>query len=359
MVQHEPLIPEALLSRSRKILFITHLAIGDFTYLQSFFRLFSEKYPHIKIDLWVDEVRRTRLFWQWKHLKNYVLFDWLKESGLFNKIYGGTYSWRRFNQKINLAKKEEYPIVVSLCIVRSDFYTKIARRISKKGFVCAILKKRKKRNCCCGVEHVTDIYEKWFSEIFGITAAPDKVAPFISIPKKWISYAKLKFAKWGIKPKVSRFEKVIFINSFAKNVTRCWPVDRLVRLIFSLREEELFQDAYFIVNVEPRFEKQIRAFLSNYCLHRVILFTADHNFFQLPAVISLCDLVVSVETSIIHIASALKIPVVALMRRKNPEWRPFDTKNSRVVLAPDRSGWVEDIPLQMVDDEVRSFMRSL
>ena len=54
-----PLIPAELLQKSDKILFIAHLALGDFTYLQNGFRAFAAAYPHMQIHLWVDEVRRT------------------------------------------------------------------------------------------------------------------------------------------------------------------------------------------------------------------------------------------------------------------------------------------------------------
>jgi hypothetical protein len=91
---HHQLIPEELLQRSRKILFISHLAIGDFAYLQNYFLAFSRKYSHLKVDLWVDEVRRTWLFWRWPHLRKYALYDWVEQCPCFNKIYRRTYSLR-------------------------------------------------------------------------------------------------------------------------------------------------------------------------------------------------------------------------------------------------------------------------
>jgi hypothetical protein len=38
MRQDDTLIPADLLKKSDKILFIAHLALGDFTYLQNFFK---------------------------------------------------------------------------------------------------------------------------------------------------------------------------------------------------------------------------------------------------------------------------------------------------------------------------------
>jgi ADP-heptose:LPS heptosyltransferase len=364
------LVPEALLARSKKILFITHLAIGDFTYLQNYFKLFSEKYPHIKIDLWVDEVRRTRCFWYWGGMKNYVLFDWVKTSGLFNKIYFGTYSWGRFYKIFRAARSEEYPIVISLCTLRSRFYVKYSRHVSQDGFVSGVVYERHKKlrstkkldsyvliSASEKKSHVSLTYQEWFEKLFGLSVNPVQREPFVHIPKEWVSYGKLKFTQWGIRNK--RYEKVVFINSFAKNVLRCWPIDRVVKLIHALQKLEGYEDAYFIINVEPHFYGSVRDLFSNFCLSRVILFTAHTNFFQLPAIMSLCDLVISVETSIIHLASALKIPVVALMRQKTPEWCPFYKDQSIVISAKNRRDWVEDIPLKTVINGVKGFNLTL
>ena len=57
---------------------------------------------------------------------------------------------------------------------------------------------------------------------------------------------------------------------------------------------------------------------------------------------------ISVETSVMHLASALKVPVVALMRTKNPEWRPWDEQRSFVVHAANRQDWVKDITVDKV-----------
>ena len=73
MFKQDPLVSDKQLEKIDKILFITHLAIGDFTYLQNYFKAFKDAYPHITIDLWVDEVRRTRLFWRWNKLKKYSI----------------------------------------------------------------------------------------------------------------------------------------------------------------------------------------------------------------------------------------------------------------------------------------------
>jgi ADP-heptose:LPS heptosyltransferase len=59
--------------------------------------------------------------------------------------------------------------------------------------------------------------------------------------------------------------------------------------------------------------------------------------------LSECDLIVSVETAVMHLANAVHVPVVALMRQKTPEWVPVDKANSTVITALQRRGWVDAI----------------
>lgn len=81
---------------------------------------------------------------------------------------------------------------------------------------------------------------------------------------------------------------------------------------------------------------------------RTELFSAEENFFQLPAILEQCDLIVSVETAIMHLANAVHVPVIALMRQKNPEWVPIDRANSTVITAAGRGDWVKAVSVEQV-----------
>jgi len=48
-----------------------------------------------------------------------------------------------------------------------------------------------------------------------------------------------------------------------------------------------------------------------------------------------------------HLANAVGVPVVALMRRNHPEWVPIDRDRSTVLMVPDIDDWVTRIA---VDD---------
>ncbi len=360
------LIPAAVLDKADKILIIGHFALGDFTYLQNYFYQIAEQYPHLKIHVWVDEVRRSWRFWQWKHLKKYALYDWLEACPFIEKIYKETYSPIGNQRCIKQAQREEYPIVVSLSTIRHHRYARLARRISPRGFVAALrpslkwyepFKKWSFGLCNASLpikettqpnQHISDRYALWFEHLFGLVVPAAKRYPFISIPNEWIAYAKLLFLKWGIDKQTKPFGRVMFINPFAKNPKRSWPLERVLELIVALCRKDEYGDVSFVVNTVPEELARVRAFFSKHSLNHTFLFSAEANFFQLPAVLSLCDVIVSVETSIMHFASALHVPVVALMRQKNPEWAPINKENSLIILAKTRNSVVADIPVAEV-----------
>ena len=49
-----------------------------------------------------------------------------------------------------------------------------------------------------------------------------------------------------------------------------------------------------------------------------------------------------------HLANAVHVPVIALMRQKNPEWVPIDRAHSVVITTQKRSEWVDAIPVEQV-----------
>lgn len=373
---HAPLIPADLLRKSDKILFVAHLALGDFAYLQNCFKAFSEAYPSVKMHLWVDEVRRTRKASQWEHLKKYSLYDWLAECPYFEKVYDQTYSPALFKQSLREAQQQAYPIVVSLAVLRRHVYAKLVRKISPHGFVVG----QKKRVRLLDIRkhliyrkldaaipayiisggderHISDIYAGWFSTLFGIDLTPSERFPFVDIPEEWMRYAREQFAAWGFtRGDGEPAAKVVFLNSFSKSIERNWPLERMIELIHAMREQAAWHDTCFVINVVPEELNRVRQLFAGRMPARTQLFSADKNFFQLPAVLRLCDLVISVETATMHLANAVHVPVIALMRQKNPEWVPIDRENSLVITVARRNDWVDTITVERVMAALRQFM---
>jgi ADP-heptose:LPS heptosyltransferase len=364
---HNQLIPEELLLRSRKILFISHLAIGDFAYLQNYFLAFSRKYPHLKMDLWIDEVRRTWLFWRWPHLKKYALYDWVEQCPCFNRIYRRTYSPPARWVSLSKARDEDYPIVITLATLRPHRYARLARFISPSGFIVGMVKRTRPwkviKNYAFGrldgrlseekaalptIRHVTDMYSHWFERLCGLTLPTDQQTPFITVPSEWVDWAEKHFHL--NEPQRGRPGpcKRMFVNPYAKDKKRCWPLPVVHRFLSDLRKKDAWNDTQFIINTPPETKQKTASFFRDHPVAGIVLFTADENFFQLPAVLSLCDIVISVETSVMHLASSLNVPSVALMRRKNPEWAPWNRERCVIITCRARKDWIEDISAEEV-----------
>ncbi len=357
-----PLVDPRRLERADKILFVAHLALGDFTYLQACFQAFARAWPHLKVHLWVDERRRTSRASEWEHLRKYALYDWLDACPYFDKVYKETYSPALLRRSIAQAQAESYPVVVSLAELERHRYAQLARKLGPDGFVVGQKKRVRRydlfkhlcyRNLDAFIpayrhadrpdQHISDIYAGWFTQLFGMQIAPEARYPALAIPERWTRWAHEQCAAWGMGRPAGAAGKVVFLNAFSKSVERSWPLERIIELVHAMRARDGWRDAAFIVNVVPEAMARARVLFAGHELGRTQLFSAEENFFQLPAILGQCDLVVSVETAVMHLANAVHVPVIALMRQKTPEWAPIDRANSTVITVAGRNDWVDRI----------------
>jgi ADP-heptose:LPS heptosyltransferase len=368
MAETVPLVPSGLLAGASRILFVTHLAIGDFTYMQACLRAFARAHPHVRIHLWVDERRRTADPSAWPHLRKYALYDWLAACPWIDKVYDSTYSPAAFEHSVDEARALDYPVVASLAVVDCHRYARLARRISPRGFVVGLKKPAERllhmpsrwggyrrldaalpmyTAADCADRHISDIYAGWFARCFGVDVPPAARLPRMEIPERWVRAAHAQFAAWGFA--VGR--PVVFVNAYSKSPDRTWPLERVAALARALQTRPAWRDAGIIVNAVPEELDSARRMFERRpdpALAHVRLFSADEHFFQLPAVMRLCGLVISVETAVMHLANAVGVPVVALMRRNCPEWVPIDRERSTVLMVPDIDDWVTRIALDDV-----------
>lgn len=358
----QTLVPRDILDRpGGKILFITHLAIGDFVYLQNCFAAFSRQYPHLRVDLWVDELRRSDDPDKWPALKKYSLYDWLDDCPYFGKIHKETYSTGLLGKSTAAARAENYDIVAYLTTLRSrpPGYARLARSIAPRGFVAGIkspfrllkphlgiayknldatipLYRRPKTN----PPHISNVYAGWFKTLFDIDIPPAARLPFINVPGRWRQEAGERLASWGAD---GGRRPIVLINIVAKSPQRSWTLENAAALMRAMRQTARWGACIFIINTMPEELPATQAFAESCGIADVHAYSAVDNFFQLPAMLARCDLAISVETAVMHLANAVRVPVVALMRQQNPDWAPLDSSISTVVTTRRRYEWIKDI----------------
>ena len=123
--------------------------------------------------------------------------------------------------------------------------------------------------------------------------------------------------RWREERGIAETAPLYFINPFAKNKKRTWPLPKVAALIHALSERPEFQ-----------------------------------GFWDLPAMLAHSRLIISVETAIMHIASLLHRPQIILMRLKNPEWVPVNEKELRIIWNSKRRHHIEDIEVTEVVEEI-------
>jgi len=363
------LVPADLLAKTDKILFVAHLALGDFTYMQNCFRAFSKAYPNIKIHLWVDELRRTPDEKEWEHLRKYSLYDWVNACDMFDKVYTQTYSPQLWEKSIQEAQGEHYPVVVSFAVHNRHRYVNLIRKISPRGFIVGQKKRvrlldirkhyiyskldahipaykvtREQQAGQVDIPHISSIYTDWFHQLFNLTIPKSELFPFVTIPQQWHDYASQQIIDWEF----NKDEEIVFVNSFSKSRDRTWPLERVFELITEMKKRPEWSHVNFIVNVVPEKLDEARTIHAQFNLPAVKLFSAVDNFFQLPAMLSKCNLIISVETAVMHLANAVHVPVIALMRLTSPEWVPINAEMTTLVKVSHRKAWIDEITVDQV-----------
>lgn len=329
-----------------KVLFIVHLAIGDFVYLQNCFHKLKNHYPNLKIDLFIQDVRITDDPDKWDSLKNYILYEWIQATGLFNKIHYG-YSPQIHTDSIKSCKQEKYPFVISLGDLRSQNNSLLAREIAQDKLAIGInikthpfsfsAKKALRaldfriRDLTDKSAHISQKFAYWFEQFADITFDQEDRYPFINIPKKWEALTDQFLRSHDWHPE----KPLIFINIFAKGKERCWTLAEASLLIKQLQNEEAYSQALFILNALPEDIPSIQFHLEQEALQSTIVFSAQNSFFELPALLKKCDLIVTVDTSIMHLATFSSGRLVSLLRKNrkkpSPRWLPLKKNKSHII----------------------------
>ncbi|WP_319636948.1 glycosyltransferase family 9 protein [Janthinobacterium aquaticum] len=196
-----------------------------------------------------------------------------------------------------------------------------------------------------GRHHISSVYADWFHQLTGLEIPVAERYPFVHIPDSALQQAKAQLREWGVDTQTT---PLVLLNPFAKSHKRAWPLERITELIARMQQQPQWRHACFLVNAMPQELASVNAAIAAAGVAQTRAFSAVDNFFQLPAMLAQCNLIISVETSIMHLANAVHVPVIALMRKKNPEWAPFDSASSTIITVARRSDWVKAISVEQV-----------
>lgn len=124
---------------------------------------------------------------------------------------------------------------------------------------------------------------------------------------------------------------VIGLNISAGRPTRVWQEEKNRQLIRRLLDR--FPHHRIIISADPQ-EHERAVVLASHFPERVAAVPSGLNLLEVSAIISRLTLLITPDTSLVHIARAFKVPVVGLYTRfgKNFEmWRPYGQETGAVI----------------------------
>ncbi len=147
---------------------------------------------------------------------------------------------------------------------------------------------------------------------------------------------------------------IIGLNISAGRPTRVWQSEKNERLIGLLLDR--FPHCRAVISADPHEHDRAVALASRF-RSRVRPIPPGLDLLEVSAIISRLSLLITPDTSLVHIARAFHVPVVGLYTRfgKNYElWRPFDQDGGTVISGNDYN--IFDIEVEEVFDTAAALM---
>lgn len=333
------LLSEQEIDGAQRVLFMSHLALGDFVYHGALLKSLKHKYPHLTIDIWMDDCRDRPK--SWHKDRSDTLESWISRTGIAEVIFPIAKGNDDRDTLIRRANCRNYDIIFYLASARSNKFAQVAHAISKKAILVGnnpqkLVDKLKgyrhfrhvNRRFCCNLHddktHVLKEYKLYYEKCFGPLEliAEDQFGLGISLPQPSINAADA----WLTLDIKKTFAHTVLINPISTSRKRDLDSNALKLLLETLLTE--YPSIHIIISAPPSSKVGMNAMLKHFDIRcnktqLVSVFSASDDFYMLPAIMQRCDFVITVETSIMHIAATMGLPQMAIVRRKAQKWQPL------------------------------------
>jgi ADP-heptose:LPS heptosyltransferase len=318
------------ISKFKTVLFIIHDdRIGDMVISTISFREIKKKYPNIKISVLCGKNSKEILKY------NSYVDEIIEISGKFLKDFH-IYKRLRFEKDIVLVDFFEFDLRPAHLLFL---------RIVNPKFLIGFYKKKYKTYDISIEETFFDVHiinrHKVILKIFGIDNADFTYDIFISEKEK--ECAKFYLDKSGGKYKV-------VVNPFASSKHRTFKREKLQSLIEQI---EKIKDCCIYILCPPNRYESIKDIESD---KKAVFIVQLKSILSVAYLIKECDIVISPDTSIIHIASAFKKKTIGLyldfsnrLEKTDIIWGP-NNPNAVIINADSQNGKAEN-DIKNIDNE--------
>ncbi len=141
-------------------------------------------------------------------------------------------------------------------------------------------------------------------------------------------------AKQFIEQIMPKKEKSVLLNIDGSNQLRSINTKDLQQIISDVANK--FQNIIFIIISTPKRRKKIQALLDAQRHHNILLSYPTRDIFDVMALVNATDIIITPDTSVIHIASALKKPFIGIYSQDPTNFSRFSpiADNYKLIFAP-------------------------
>jgi ADP-heptose:LPS heptosyltransferase len=146
------------------------------------------------------------------------------------------------------------------------------------------------------------------------------------------SVAKAEAYVSEVKESFPEANRLVGINLSAGQPTRNWATEKYAQLIKSIRAQDSSQSLIILFAMPPDRERAKR--LVNESENRIAVVPEGLNLNEASAIISQLDVLISPDTSLIHIARSFKVPVVGMYPQPPHNfirWHPYEQPDGAVL----------------------------
>ncbi|HEX9615432.1 MAG TPA: lipopolysaccharide heptosyltransferase II, partial [Bacteroidota bacterium] len=300
-----------------KTLVIRFSSIGDIVLSTPLLRVLRERFPKSQID-YVTKAEYAELVRSNQNINLTHEFDTAQ----------GFPGLRRLKDRL---RQERYDLVVDLHNSLRSRYLRSMRGVSdivvvdKRVRERTLLVKLKKDT----YEGIVPVTNRYIETLHAYRISPDGKGPELHLPDEVLFGTASRIAKL----RLSRFERVLGICPFARHATKEWPAKRYAEIAMKFIKETngavmIFGGSSDVMR-SSSVSMPIRAGTHD---ERVVDFTGQLSLGETAAAMQYCDVVVTNDTGLMHIAAAMNRRIVAVFGSTVEEFGFFPPKDVSIVL---------------------------
>jgi heptosyltransferase-2 len=312
-----------------KILVLALSGIGDALMFTPSIKLMKDKLPDAQIDALVMYGGVKDIYERLPYLNKVIFFDFLKE-GVFASLKFVLSLRKKYDVSINVypSNRKEYNIINFLVGARQRAGIKYLRKdFQNLGWLNNI--RLLENDSLHNVQENINLCAKLFRTNFGDD-------PELEFP---LTQSDLEFARMLIeKLQINEDEVVIGFHpgsAVLKNhINRRWEPEKFAELASMLIEQKNARILIFGGPDERELKDRIKRLINNVSADSI----ETEDLAQTAAVMKRCNVFVSNDSSLMHVASALKLKVIAVIGPTNPNYiHPWKTVHKIIRLDLDCS----------------------